>query len=166
MEELWCFHCSHVCKECFAMPIQFDREKNIYTVYGNFCCIECMKAYNAHSNDSFKHNRFSLITQMYDLYSKDVKIAPPREALQCFGGTLSIEEFRKRNGDFSNLNIPPMTKLELQIDGEKNLNQISNFTWSNNTKTEEEPQAQGLMRKAPLKTQGTLEHIMGINLKK
>jgi hypothetical protein len=122
-----------------------------------------MKAYNAHSNDSFKHNRFSLITQMYDLYDMEVKIAPPRECLKCFGGTLSIEEFRIRNGEFSNLNIPPMTKLELQIDGEKNLNQISNFTWTNN-KTDEE--TQGLSRKAPLKTQGTLDHIMGINLKK
>lgn len=149
------------------MPIYLNQTTGEYTVYGNFCSLECMKAYNAHNNDSYKHNRFSLITKMYNLYNTDIQLAPPREALKCFGGNLTINEFRKSNGVFSNLNIPPMTKLSLQTDGDKNLSQVSNFTWlNNNTSNDKKEEDTGLYRKAPLKNQNTLDQIMGINLKK
>jgi len=102
---------------------------------------------------------------MYKLYNKNVGMAPPRESLICFGGKITINEFRKSNGTFSNLNIPPMTKLCLQTDGDKNLSQVSNFSWIN---SDEPPNQQptGLYRKAPLKNQNTLDQIMGISLQK
>lgn len=145
------------------MPVDYDIKTDVYTVYGNYCSLECIKAYNAHTNDSYKHNRFSLITQMYNLYEKNIQLAPPREALKCFGGKLTIDEFRKNNGIFSNINIPPLTKLALQTDGDKNLSFVNNFTWTSNVNENEETT---LIRKSPLKHQNTLEKFVTLNQKK
>ena len=160
---LLCFHCSCEILNIYRMPVEYDRQLNEYVTYGNFCSVECMKSFNVHSNDSYKHNRFSLITNMYNLHNVQVNCAPPREALKQFGGTLTMKEFKNKNRKFSNLNIPPMRKLEIQTDGENDLSSVNNFTWVNSSDAKEESKI--LQRESPVKNKNTLDKIMNIQKK-
>ena len=152
-----CQHCSQKTTDVYQMPISYNIELQEFLVQGNFCSLECMKSYNAHLNDSFRSNRFSLITQMYDLYDKDIKMAPPKESLQCFGGTMSIEDFRKNNSTYSYKNLPPLKILEFKNESS---NQLNNFTWLNNIELSTNQVA--LERKKPDKNQFTLDKIMNL----
>tara|TARA_B100001094_G_C18191494_1_gene807555 strand:+ start:4442 stop:4930 length:489 start_codon:yes stop_codon:yes gene_type:complete len=158
METLHCYHCTFQIKDIFQMPVSYDIDKNEYEVTGYFCSLECMKAYNAHLNDSYRNNRFSLISQFYDLYDKNIELAPPKECLKIYGGNLTIQEFRKNNSKFSNKNLPPLKVLEFQ--SELN-NPVNNFTWLNNTEMSSTNQVT-LERKIPDRNQNTLDKIMNL----
>lgn len=91
---LWCWWCCHPSKhELLHMPLSVD-SKGKYKTIGNFCSYSCMIAYNMNDSSSQKHNRHMLINNITPAKSN---IAPPREMLDVFGGTLTIDEFRKQS---------------------------------------------------------------------
>jgi hypothetical protein len=71
---------------------------NKFYVFGCFCGPQCAAAYNAEMNDYKTKDRYSLIKKLNSIITnqdKDIDIAPPREILTKFGGTKTIEEYRK-----------------------------------------------------------------------
>lgn len=118
---IYCFWC------CFpfnnrpcALPIEY--KDDTYHVYGCFCSPECTAAYNFNDyqiNDK-KWERYSLINMLYvDRTSavNKIKLAPPRQTLNIFGGPLNINQFRTKlkNYDVTYiLNLPPMITINVQ----------------------------------------------------
>jgi hypothetical protein len=97
--DIWCWWCCHPFDErpCF-IPTKYDPRRNRYQIQGNFCSWNCAKAYLI--NDSTVVNTISVhyFTSMVKKITGkfgNIKIAPPRQSLKCFGGTLSIESFRQ-----------------------------------------------------------------------
>jgi hypothetical protein len=94
--DIYCYNCCHPFynKKC-VLPISYDVCLKRYKVYGNFCSPNCAKRYAL--NDKVLCNNVHILSQMYrEIYSYDYRIkpAPSRYLLKCFGGKLSIEEYR------------------------------------------------------------------------
>lgn len=93
-----CFWCCHSFKTipCF-IPISI--KDNLYKVYGNFCSFNCCLAYNFNSSDVNYSEKSSLIQDLYfRIYGYDapkLSYAPPKEILEIFGGSVTIEEYRE-----------------------------------------------------------------------
>lgn len=104
-----CFHCCHTFDtEPLHLPISYNKETNKFVTEGRFCSWQCMKSYNLQMNDFLKNNRFELIQFMYKKYTGNnnlISFAPKREQLQLFGGTMSIQEFRKHSTPMLHYNI-------------------------------------------------------------
>ena len=104
-KNIHCFWCCHnFDSTVYTLPTKI--ENDVYNVYGCFCSPECACAYNF--NDYKERNkiweRYSLLNLLYKklLDDKNLEItsALPREMLNIFGGTYTIEEFRKYNKNY------------------------------------------------------------------
>ena len=86
---------------CF-LPELFHNDT--YHVIGCFCSFNCALAYNLYYlKDSNIHHRISLIYKLYkELYgigndeTLEIKVAPPKEILEDFGGDMNISTFRRK----------------------------------------------------------------------
>lgn len=102
-EGLVCWWCIHALpqKPCIHLPMRYDEKLNRFTTMGNFCSWQCAKAY-AHDMNSAKSGEIQSFLAMMRMraYGKFVPLwpAPKRQFLKCFGGTMSIEEFRSYGG--------------------------------------------------------------------
>jgi hypothetical protein len=95
-------HCWWCCHPFDNPPcaIPSEYKNGTYNVYGIFCSPECAGAYNFDdtrtSTDVWE--RYTLLNMLYrNVYSDKhykIKLAPPRQTLKIFGGTLTIKEFR------------------------------------------------------------------------
>ena len=90
--DIRCYYCHHsFSNKPFFLPIEYDSKLNRYKVTGNFCSPNCVKSYSINSPKNY------LVGEMYrKLYNKSfiIKPAPPIQVLKCYGGNLSIDEFR------------------------------------------------------------------------
>jgi hypothetical protein len=103
LEGLICWWCVHALpqKPCIHLPIKYDDKLKIFKTLGNFCSWQCAKAYALDMNTARSGEIQSLLSMMrlqalgryYPLWP-----APKRAILKCFGGTMSIEEFRTFGG--------------------------------------------------------------------
>jgi hypothetical protein len=96
--KLRCWHCTHEFDtRPYGIPIEISAT-NVYTMRGNFCSLACAKGFVTQEGGYNSHIHIALIEQMaqevYD-QKEPVLAAPNRYCLQCFGGTLSIDDFRK-----------------------------------------------------------------------
>lgn len=172
-----CYYCNHKFKsKPLCMPETYDEKKESFTVFGVFCSWGCMKSYNNELNDAKSVFRSNLIYLLHGLITnsyKDIKASPPKYALKCYGGKMSIEEFRKitNEGVYNyQMLLPPLTPINPLID--KNIN----FTWVSSdeaTKSYENFNGNEIQNdqlkikrdKKPTKnSQNTLEESMGIKL--
>ena len=116
----WCVH-DLPQRPCIHLPIKYDEKLNRFTTIGNFCSWQCAKAY-ALDTISAKSGEVQSFLAMMRLraFGKYVPLwpAPKRQFLKCFGGTMSIEEFRS----FGGLVEPP----QLYFPVEKQLHPIFN----------------------------------------
>lgn len=113
------------CRNIFNSPaIQLPEDYYNDTFYciGNFCSFNCVKSYNLDLNDSLTWERESLINLFYSLTYKDNKNITPAPhwiALEEYGGTLSIEQFRKNSiintTEYLVLH-PPLISRQMQIE--------------------------------------------------
>ncbi len=90
----WC--CHDIPGETYHMPYKFEKQQ--FHTCGHFCSWPCVKAYNIFSNRPQLGTISTLITQYrFKLSGKiqTLNAAPHRFALKAFGGTMTIEEFRK-----------------------------------------------------------------------
>lgn len=113
------------CRNSFeTVPVQLPEEyfSGIFHCIGHFCSYNCAKAYNLDLNDSLVWKRESLINLLYvQTYSEDKEIttAPSWMVLDDYGGTLTIEQFRKNftNNTTNYLVLrPPLISRQMQIE--------------------------------------------------
>jgi hypothetical protein len=91
-----CFWCTETFPNQPAVLAERE-EKNIYRVYGNFCCPECALAYLLTENidPHVRWERMSLLHRLYaEWYPTRIFPAPQRQSLKKFGGPMNIEQFR------------------------------------------------------------------------
>lgn len=121
---LRCYHCTyHFNSLLCSIPIKYV--KGTFYVYGCFCSFECALAYLLDKNNI--HKKEEKISLLYLLHKEmnnldkivKIKPAPPKETLVDYGGTLTIEEFRKSNINYNteyNICIPPMIPISHKIE--------------------------------------------------
>ena len=96
----WCWWCCHEIEgDPFHLPHKYDEIRNKFCTLGQFCSWSCMKTYNifsmpSHSMGITSGNIIIMRKKLYGIVG-DIKSAPSRYALKEFGGTMTIEEFRK-----------------------------------------------------------------------
>lgn len=95
----WCCHNFHSAP-C-AIPSHILDET--WYMYGNFCSPECAVAYlfKERIDNTVQWERYALLNSLYsedaELEScspRGIRLAPPREVLRMFGGSMDISEFR------------------------------------------------------------------------
>ena len=116
---IWCWWCSHPFDDPpVGIPLH-DKS------HGIFCSYNCAAAHLFTDYD-LKDKRWEAYSKLNLNYNKThdgakqkVKMAPPRVALHCFGGYMSIEQFREhnhRNDTTFKLMLPPMTMIIPQVE--------------------------------------------------
>lgn len=120
---LMCWWCVHALPQrpCIHLPIKYDDKLNRFTTIGNFCSWQCAKAYALDTNSAKSGEVQSFLAMMrMRAFGKYVPLwpAPKRQFLKCFGGTMTIEEFRS----FGGLVEPP----QLYFPVEKQLHPVFN----------------------------------------
>ncbi len=96
----WCVHALPQ-KPCIHLPMRYDDKLDKFTTIGNFCSWQCAKAYALDTNSAKSGEIQSLLALMrMKAFGKYVPLwpAPKRQFLKCFGGTMTIEEFRTYGG--------------------------------------------------------------------
>lgn len=108
--KLCCWWCCHTFEtQPRFIPTKYDKLRERFRVTGNFCGWSCAKAYYMNDN-VFKQSSdsmyiFNRLLQKINGCTISVKSAPPRQALKCFGGPLTIEQFRSvDNNHYYDLN--------------------------------------------------------------
>jgi hypothetical protein len=128
---LLCWHDCHPIRGIpFPIPWRKSRRYGIYDVYGLFCCPGCARAYNrTWSVVACRDTADAFIIEIAMKYYRCERattgfpMAPAREALEAFGGVLSIDEFRRLAGYnaetkvdmYLPFEIVPMTFVERSI---------------------------------------------------
>jgi MYM-type Zinc finger with FCS sequence motif len=96
----WCVH-DLPQRPCIHLPIRYDDKLDRFGTIGNFCSWACAKAYALDMGTARSGEIGSFLALMRrKAFGKTVPLwaAPKREALTCFGGTMTIEEFRSFGG--------------------------------------------------------------------
>lgn len=120
----WCVH-GLPQRPCIHLPVKYDDRLNRFTTIGNFCSWQCAKAYALDTNSAKSGEVQSFLAMMrLRAFGKFVPLwpAPKRQFLKCFGGTMTIEEFRS----FGGLVEPP----QLYFPIEKQLHPLFNNSTS------------------------------------
>lgn len=149
-----CWWCCHLFDwESLHFPYKF--KANTFYTTGHFCSWECMKAYAIHNNKFEQCEYITLMKKRMTGRITTTKRAPSRYCLKMFGGTMSIEEYRKAN-----------CNIRIKIPGE--IYQTHDVTF-NESKTqissggESTTQNLRLKRNKPLeRSKGKLETSLGI----
>ena len=104
-----CWHCCHpFASQPLPMPTHYNERLDMFRITGTFCSWACMKAYNMDSRSYMRHVNATIITLCRKRCTGKVEAvhpAPPRLALQAFGGDMTIEEFRATNKNM--MVLPP-----------------------------------------------------------
>lgn len=101
--DLCCWWCTYQFENLPTYLPEKYSNNNFY-VSGCFCSFNCAGAYNISLGDNKIWDRYSLLKLLYYMIYKDkinsicdidINVAGPKELLQKYGGTMSIEEYRK-----------------------------------------------------------------------
>lgn len=122
--DICCWWCCHTfTNTAVRLPISYS--EGVFQGYGHFCSYNCACSYLFNSPEYADKvwNVYSLLNLMFKKCTggsgQKIRLAPPRQDLQMFGGSLSIGEFRSCNQmqdkEFKLL-IPPMTMIIPQIE--------------------------------------------------
>jgi hypothetical protein len=99
VEGMYCWTCCHPFSTSpISIPTRVDIDGKYHT-YGNFCGFPCASRYLLDGRDYELQSQEStnLLEIMYRDFSGDthnIRTAPPRLALRCFGGYLDIADYR------------------------------------------------------------------------
>lgn len=96
----WCCHSFE--NEPLHLPYKYDDRRDKFYTMGHFCSFSCMKAFNLDNFPQHKSGRIGInitlmIKKCNDNKTQFIKTAPSKYSLKAFGGSLSIEEFRKND---------------------------------------------------------------------
>lgn len=179
---LLCWWCVHEIPQrpCIHLPIKYDEKLDRFECKGNFCSWPCAKAYAKDMNTSKSAEiQMYLALMRKRVHGKSVTChaAPSRWVLKCFGGTMSIEEFRSYGGFVEPPIVHwPQEKLYIPVVGgtEEIKTQVSGIISStgNSKKLHEiatsttETSTLKLKRNKPLqRSESKLENMLGITRK-
>jgi hypothetical protein len=119
-----CYWCCHSIEQTlYGMPVNYDSINDTYLMYGSFCSLQCANAYNfsinCGSDKVWEINSWiQMLGKRYG-YINYIRPSPSKYLLKMFGGSLSIDEFRKchdNNEKTYILNIPPMISLNTNME--------------------------------------------------
>ena len=104
--ERLCWHCCHPWDgTIIKLPIKHDKRLGKFKVVGQFCSWQCLKGYNRDYVTNIRNSINDVNIRYYrkELTGNTVPVvsAPPRSFLKAFGGTMTIDEFRKTSCSFS-----------------------------------------------------------------
>jgi hypothetical protein len=168
-----CFWCCHTFswKSC-VIPTHYDVYTKQYNAEGHFCSPECALAGTYTDNtltDSQRWLRHSLIQSMYrDMYkTSELRPAPDKRVLRIFGGTLSIEQYRryvKEGGATLQIAMPPVRLYMPSINTQASARDIKSYVTLSNETVNKASQQLRLKRSKPVhSTSQTLDKCMGFN---
>lgn len=127
--DIACWWCAHTFDTYIVnLPTKYVEKKDVFKVKGIFCSFECASSY---SFKVLRHSNLDIIKHYYRrLYncrgSVDIKMAPPKEILKMFGGTVDIKDYRNGNHNISYfMNYYPIIFTPHQI-GECKINKMIN----------------------------------------
>ena len=169
-------YCMWCCHPFNSIPCAIPEKiiNNTFYMKGCFCNFSCVAAYIFDKKDDLTWERYSLLNLLYskifDVTNVRIKLAPPRETLNIFGGSYTINEFRKycTNAYHKNYNIlePPMISIISQIEEvtiEKNNKNSKKFIPLDNQRVTSANENLKLKRKSTLHMgANTLENCMGL----
>jgi hypothetical protein len=110
-----CFWDCHSFREKpFVIPTII--QEDIWKVYGNFCSPECAASYlfQERLDSHVQWERYALLNRLYSTEGTPIRLAPSRNILRLFGGTLDISDFRNITGDHKmriDVMTPPMISI-------------------------------------------------------
>lgn len=148
-------------------------EEGIWRVYGNFCCPECAAAYLFHErlDSHVQWERYALLNRLYAGTGAPVRLAPPRQVLRHFGGSLEVSDYRKIVGEKRmrvDVMTPPMISI-IQVMDTKPIDfydaSVKNtfIPWEMDRMNRPGAQGLRLRRTKPIAAkESTLEYCMGI----
>ena len=122
--DIHCLNCVHKFNNIpCGIPIKYLNNK--FYLKGCFCSFNCAAKYIFDKNEYNKWEHYSLLNLLYNkIYNKNeyIPLAPDREILKIFGGTLEIDEYRKLfnnlNTDYK-INLPPLIAVVPKIEETK-----------------------------------------------
>jgi hypothetical protein len=165
------------CKNHFnTPPVQLpdDYYSKTFFCHGHFCSFNCMKSYNLDLNDSLLWKRESLINLLYFMtYSeyKEITPAPHWITLEEYGGTLTLDEFRKNSLINSKEYLvlhPPLISRQMQIEESYKISKLKEVPIGQINRIYSEMDSEySIKRKKPIQSkQLNLETTMGLIKKK
>ena len=94
--DIYCWWCCHPFDTCIVYtPINYNNKREIFKVKGLFCSYSCSYAFTLKDKTILDK---SLLKFMYKVITgkkfENINPAPPKEILNVFGGSKTIEEFR------------------------------------------------------------------------
>jgi hypothetical protein len=112
-QELRCWHC---CETFTTYPVplphEVDRRSGCFRVFGFFCSFACSKGYLLEHVHWTAGERLLLLEEMahevFHYNGPEIQAAPPRHRLACFGGDLSLAEFRRPQTGLHAVLAPPL----------------------------------------------------------
>jgi plasmid stability protein len=125
--DIHCWYC-RLPFETVPIPIvqQYDPVKDLYDVYGITCSAACSKAFLAKNNTNDARTRLMWQSKMLiDVFGwpadQPIPMANDWEALEVFGGYMSVEEWRKtRPGIKVRVKKPPFVPFHIFTETEHN----------------------------------------------
>jgi hypothetical protein len=174
-----CFWCCHGFegRPC-VIPIR--EERGIYEVYGNFCCPECALAYVLDERDD-SHLKWEKIALLHRIYGAAVAPgggriypAPPKATLAHFGGSLSIDAYRRVIRDRKirlDIHLPPMVSILATMDTKPidfyETTIPKSFVPLNSERLQKADEGLRLKRTKPLKDkESTLDAVMNLQIRR
>ncbi len=168
-----CFWCCHpFAWKAVVLPTHYDVYINQYSAEGNFCSPECALAYCYSDHlltDAQRWLRHSLLRSLYaSIYPKDTDIspAPDKRCLRMFGGTLSIEQYRRYIKEGSSplqIAMPPIRLYMPSINTQSTARDIKTYVSLSNETVDKASQQLRLKRNKPVHSATTtLDKCMGL----
>lgn len=96
----WCWWCCHdFDTTTLQLPYSYEPRTNKFSTCGQFCSWSCIKSYTLEKygvtrGGQILCNIIIMRKKLYNIVDR-IQAAPHRNSLKEFGGTLTIEEFRK-----------------------------------------------------------------------
>lgn len=162
----------------YAIPLSRDRDTGNYNTTGSFCTPECCAAYifgNAHGKhaggDPWKQYELlhRMVTKVVQEVTVRIKLAPPRETLDKFGGPYSVAKYRRLLNDYRvdvRITMPPVNPLggvteEVPVNYVK---QRKKFVPIDSSRVEKATNELRLKRKKKHAEENTLETFMQLRI--
>jgi len=167
-----CFWCCHTFGwKAVSLPTHYDVYTGKVSAEGHYCSPECALAWNYADHrltDSQRWTRHSLLRSIYkDLYTKhELHPAPDKRVLRLFGGTLSIEQYRRyvrEGGTPLQIALPPIRLYMPSINTQATTRDVKSYVALSSEAVDKATSQLRLKRSKPIhSTAQTLDKCMGL----
>jgi hypothetical protein len=117
-QRLCCFNCNYKTKKGLFLPTDSNKEVDSSII---FCSPACMKRYIITCLPQFSQQKYITNLTLMLIRNKikiDYKVAPPKQFLKCFGGHMTIEQYRSNCENTQIVQKPFLPVRMLYVNGE------------------------------------------------